>query len=111
LWRTHEIASAGSSAQSLSHASHGSGMQLNTDTWIAGDFLARPLRLRAAAGGGIAISGLSNREFETGFYVRAVGRCPFPVGQRCVLISLAPLDQWALICELPCDCAIDHGVY
>jgi hypothetical protein len=31
-------------------------MQLNTETWIAGDFLARRLRLRAAAGGGIAIA-------------------------------------------------------
>jgi hypothetical protein len=56
LCRMHEIVSAGSSAQSRSHASHGSGMQLNTETWIAGDFLARPLRLRAAAGGGIAIA-------------------------------------------------------
>ena len=59
LCRTHEIASAGSSAQSRSHASHGSGMQWNSHRWNAEAFLARPLglRRRAAAGGGaIAIS-------------------------------------------------------
>jgi hypothetical protein len=59
LCRTQAIESAGSSAQSRSHASTGSGMQWNTDTWNAGAFLARPLGLRrrvVAAGGGIANS-------------------------------------------------------
>jgi hypothetical protein len=70
LCRTQEIESAGSSAQSRSHASTGSGMQWKTETWNAGAFLDRPLRVRrqAAAGGGITIASRPARLGRIWFY-------------------------------------------
>ena len=61
LWRTHESASSGRSAQSCSGGGH--GIRLNTETWtvVVCGFLDR-LRLRAvAAGGGAGCDGIADR--------------------------------------------------
>jgi hypothetical protein len=67
-------------------------MQLNTETWNVGDFLARPFRVRlrrAAGGGGIAIAMYSVKSwrwlgvflflffFSGGFMESGIGRLPF----------------------------------